>query len=469
MWITCQIYGIIDTRRHFIFMAIEQAKLDQILETLKKENNNLQLWLDKSEALYSESGNLFIIEVPDPLHKKTIMSKYADDILAVLKKAINVNVSLSVEVKKELSGKKDFSPKITIKEQQIQLPLDARPDSIPYLNTKYKFNNFIVGDANRFAHAACRAVAEAPGQTYNPLFIYGGVGLGKTHLLHAIGNYVYESNPSAKILITTAEKFLFELVQKIRDNKTDEFKEKYRSVDLLLVDDIEFLQKGVQAREEFFHTFNDLYNLNKQIVATSDSPPQELNIEDRIKSRLSAGIIVDIQPPNFETRVAILKQKAAELNKHLPDNVIGYIAEHVDNNVRYLGSTLLTLTAIAAQHNGEITLDLAKQAIKTTNPAFEAVKKIGIDLIQQIVADYFNIKIQDLSSRKRPENIAKARQIAMYITRQLTEYSLVQIGQYFGGKDHTTVMHAIDKIEKMIKADEKFKTTVDELMARVKK
>jgi len=450
-------------------MAIEQAKLDQILEILKKENNNLQLWLDKSEALYSESGNLFIIEVPDPLHKKTIMSKYADDILAVLRKAINVNVSLSVEVKKELAGKKDFSPKITIKEQQIQLPLDARPDSIPYLNTKYKFNNFIVGDANRFAHAACRAVAEAPGQTYNPLFIYGGVGLGKTHLLHAIGNFVYESNPTAKILITTAEKFLFELVQKIRDNKTDEFKEKYRSVDLLLVDDIEFLQKGVQAREEFFHTFNDLYNLNKQIVATSDSPPQELNIEDRIKSRLSAGIIVDIQPPNFETRVAILKQKAAELNKHLPDNVIGYIAEHVDNNVRYLGSTLLTLTAIAAQHNGEITLDLAKQAIKTTNPAFEAVKKIGIDLIQQIVADYFNIKIQDLSSRKRPENIAKARQIAMYITRQLTEYSLVQIGQYFGGKDHTTVMHAIDKIEKMIKADEKFKTTVDELMARVKK
>ena len=450
-------------------MSIEQAKLDQILEILKKENNNLQLWLDKSEAIYNETGNLFIIEVPDPLHKKTIMSKYSDDILTVLRKSINAGVSLSVEVKKELAGKKDFSPKITIKEQQIQLPLDARPDSIPYLNTKYKFNNFIVGDANRFAHAACRAVAEAPGQTYNPLFIYGGVGLGKTHLLHAIGNHVYESNPSAKILITTAEKFLFELVQKIRDNKTDEFKEKYRSVDLLLVDDIEFLQKGVQAREEFFHTFNDLYNLNKQIVATSDSPPQELNIEDRIKSRLSAGIIVDIQPPNFETRVAILKQKAAELNKHLPDNVIGYIAEHVDNNVRYLGSTLLTLTAIAAQQNGEITLDLAKQAIKTTNPAFEAVKKIGIDLIQQIVADYFNIKIQDLSSRKRPENIAKARQIAMYITRQLTEYSLVQIGQYFGGKDHTTVMHAIDKIEKMIKADEKFKTTVDELMARVKK
>jgi chromosomal replication initiator protein len=450
-------------------MPIEQEKINALLEIIKKENANLQLWLEKSEATFSEPDNLFVLEVPDALHKKTITSKYTEDILSVLRKNLSAGVSLSIEVKRDLTNKKDYSPKITIKEQQIQLPLDIKPDSIPYLNSKYKFNNFIVGDSNRFAHAACRAVAEAPGQTYNPLFIYGGVGLGKTHLLHAIGNYVYETNPQARILITTAEKFLFELVQKIRENKTDEFKEKYRSVDLLLVDDIEYLQKGVQAREEFFHTFNDLYNLNKQIVATSDSPPQELDIEDRIKSRLSAGIIVDIQPPNFETRVAILKQKAHELNKHVPDNVIGYIAEHVDNNVRYLGSTLLTLIAIAAQQNGEISLDIARQAIKTTNPSFETAKKIGIDLIQQIVADYFNIKIQDLSSRKRPENIARARQIAMFITRQLTDYSLVQIGQYFGGKDHTTVMHAIDKVEKMIKGDEKFKTTVNELMARVKK
>jgi chromosomal replication initiator protein len=450
-------------------MSLEQSKIDEILEIIKNRNNNLQLWLEKSAALYNEETNLFIIEVPDPLHKKTISAKYTEEILTVLKKNINNGVSLSLEVKKDLLSKKDFSQKITIREQQIQLPLDSKPDSIPYLNSKYKFENFIVGDANRFAHAACRAVAEAPGQTYNPLFIYGGVGLGKTHLLHAIGNYVYEHNPNSKILITTAEKFLFELVQKIRESKTDEFKDKYRSVDLLLVDDIEYLQKGVQAREEFFHTFNELYNLNKQIVATSDSPPQELNIEERIKSRLSAGIIVDIQPPNFETRVAILKQKAIELNKHVPDNVIGYVAEHVDNNVRYLGSTLLTLMAMSSQHNDEITLDLAKQAIKTTNPAFEMTKKIGIDLIQQIVADYFNIKIQDLSSKKRPENIATARQIAMFITRTLTDYSLVQIGQYFGGKDHTTVMHAIDKIEKLIKEDEKFKTMVDELMARVKK
>jgi chromosomal replication initiator protein len=450
-------------------MPLEQSKIDEILEIIKNRNNNLQLWLEKSAALYNGETNLFIIEVPDPLHKKTISAKYTEEIISVLKKNINNGVSLSLEVKKDLANKKDFSQKITIREQQIQLPLDSKPDSIPYLNSKYKFDNFIVGDANRFAHAACRAVAEAPGQTYNPLFIYGGVGLGKTHLLHAIGNHVYEHNQQAKILITTAEKFLFELVQKIRESKTDEFKDKYRSVDLLLVDDIEYLQKGVQAREEFFHTFNELYNLNKQIVATSDSPPQELNIEERIKSRLSAGIIVDIQPPNFETRVAILKQKAIELNKHVPDNVIGYVAEHVDNNVRYLGSTLLTLMAMASQHNDEISLDLAKQAIKTTNPAFETTKKIGIDLIQQIVADYFNIKIQDLSSKKRPENIATARQIAMFITRQLTDYSLVQIGQYFGGKDHTTVMHAIDKIEKLIKSDEKFRTSVDELMARVKK
>jgi chromosomal replication initiator protein len=351
----------------------------------------------------------------------------------------------------------------------MPLPLDAPAGHIPYLNTKFKFDNFIVGDSNRFAHAASKAVAEAPGQTYNPLFIYGGVGLGKTHLLHAIGNLVYEKNPQAKILITTAEKFIFDVVQHIGSGKMADFKEKYRSVDLLLVDDIEFLQKGIQAREEFFHTFNDLSNLNKQIVATSDSPPQELNLEDRLKSRFAAGIIADIQPPNFETRVAILKLKAKDMNKIVPDNVLAFLAEHVDTNIRSLSATFSTLVALSMQTGNEIDLDLAKQALKVTNPSFDSNKKIGIDLIQQIVADYYNIKVQDLSSKKRPENIAMARQTAMYITRNLTDYSLVQIGQYFGGKDHTTVMHAIKKVEHMIKSDDKFKIAMDELIARIKK
>jgi len=459
-----------NTRRFLYIMSIDAEAADKILEKIKTVNSGLNLWLEKAQALYRGEDNLYLIEVPDPLHKKTLSSKYAEDILSVLRSEINTGVALGIEVRRDLAAKKDTVPKITIREQQISLPLDTKPEFVPYLNTKYKFDNFIVGSSNRFAHAAALSVADTPGQSYNPLFIYGGVGLGKTHLLHAIGNAIYEKNPQTRILITTAEKFLYEVVQKIRENKMNEFKDRYRSVDLLLVDDIEyFQQRGEAAKEEFFHTFNELYTLNKQIVTTCDSPPQELKIEERLKSRFEAGIVADIQAPDFETRVAILKQKARENNKFVPDNVIGYIAEHIENNVRSLGSTLLTTIAMAAHINDEITLDIAKQAIKTSNPHFETAKKIGIDLIQKVVADYFGLKVQDLSSKKRPENIAKARQIAMYITRNLTEYSLVQIGQYFGGKDHTTVMHAINKIEKLVKEDEKFKPMIDELIIRIRK
>jgi chromosomal replication initiator protein len=442
---------------------------DSIVSKLKMSAPSLYVWLEKSTASWDENGNKCMIEVPSGLHKKNLNEKYSEEILNILKSAINESVSFAIEIKKGDSSQKGGEPKITIKQQQMPLPLDAPAGHIPYLNTKFKFDNFIVGDSNRFAHAASKAVAEAPGQTYNPLFIYGGVGLGKTHLLHAIGNLVYEKNPQAKILITTAEKFIFDVVQHIGSGKMADFKEKYRSVDLLLVDDIEFLQKGIQAREEFFHTFNDLSNLNKQIVATSDSPPQELNLEDRLKSRFAAGIIADIQPPNFETRVAILKLKAKDMNKIVPDNVLAFLAEHVDTNIRSLSATFSTLVALSMQTGNEIDLDLARQALKVTNPSFDSNKKIGIDLIQQIVADYYNIKVQDLSSKKRPENIAMARQTAMYITRNLTDYSLVQIGQYFGGKDHTTVMHAIKKVEHMIKSDDKFKIAMDELIARIKK
>lgn len=442
---------------------------NEIFNFLKKESSGLSLWLDKAIILFDDDAKALTIKVPDALHKKILISRYNKEIVKIVKQYLGYPVSLNIEIKKESNLIKNISPKITIKEHQIQLPLEPKIDYIPSLNARFRFENFIVGDSNKFANAACRSVAEAPGQTYNPLFIYGGVGLGKTHLLHAIGNYVYDHYPSYKIIITTAEKFLYEVIQNIRENRMDEFKEKYRSADLLLVDDIEFLQKGEAARAEFFHTFNELYNLNKQIVATSDSPPRELKLEERLKSRFGAGIIVDILPPNFEMRVAILKQKAKELNKFVPDNVIGYIAEHVENNIRYLGSTLLTMFAIASHNNDEITIETARQAIKTTNPSFDMTKKIGIDSIQQNVSEYFGIKIQDLTSKKRPDNISKARQIAMYITRQLTDYSLVQIGQYFGGKDHTTVMHAINKIEKIINSDEKFKKTIDELIIRIKK
>jgi len=449
-------------------MTIEHSQWENVLDKVKAENPALYIWLEKSRIKFNQEQNKYIIEVSDILHKQTLSAKYKEDIFNLLKTATGKEIDFDFDVRKEQVHARETSPKIVINERQITLPLEPKQDHIPNLNSKYKFENFIIGDNNRFAQAASMAVAESPGQTYNPLFIYGGVGLGKTHLLHAIGNFVFENKPSAKILIITSEKFLFEVVQKIRENKMDEFREKYRNVDLLLVDDIQFLQKGESAREEFFHTFNELYNLNKQIVATSDSPPHELRLEERLRSRFSAGLIVDIQPPTFETRVAILRQKSKEFNRNIPDIVIAYIAEHIVSNIRDLSGTLLTLIAMAQQNNQEINLETAKQVVKMKIPDIELTKKIGIDLIQKTVADYFNLKIQDLSSKKRPENIAKARQIAMYITRNMTDYSLVQIGQYFGGKDHTTVMHAIDKVEKMIKEDDKFKLMVDELMARIK-
>lgn len=442
---------------------------NEVVDKVKTESSSLHMWLEKSTAVYNETDNTLIIEVPSQLHKKNLNDKYLSNLLTLVRPLLNDTVSIDIEIKKTSLQKNEISSKITIKDVQIPLPLDNPSGHIPYLNAKFKFDNFIVGDSNRFAHAASKAVAEAPGQTYNPLFIYGGVGLGKTHLLHAIGNYVYEKNPQAKILITTAEKFIIEVVSHIGSKKMDDFKEKYRSVDLLLVDDIEFLQKGEQAREEFFHTFNELSMLNKQIVATSDSPPSELKLEDRLKSRFAAGIIADIQSPNFETRVAILKLKAKEMNRVVSDAVLAFIAENVDTNIRSLGSTFSTMLALSNQPGFEINIDLARQALKLTNPSFESNKKIGIDLIQQVVAEYYGIKVQDLSSRKRPENIANARQIAMQITRNLTDYSLVQIGQYFGGKDHTTVMHAIKKVDQLIKSDDKFKATIDELIIRIKK
>ncbi|MCX7698878.1 MAG: chromosomal replication initiator protein DnaA [Candidatus Goldbacteria bacterium] len=438
---------------------------------IKNDFPNIYIWLENANGYYDKNDNKFIIEVPDAFHKKTLDEKYKYELISILREILNNDeFSLVINVKPEplFQTKKNNIPKITIKEKQITLPLETKINYIPNLNTAFKFDNFIVGNSNKFTHAACKAVAESPGQTYNPLFIYGGVGLGKTHLLHAIGNFVYEHNPSMRIIITTAEMFLSEVVRHINEKRMDEFKEKYRNVDLLLVDDIQYL-KGESTTEEFFHTFNELHLRNKQIVATSDSPPSELKLEERLKSRFSSGIIADIQPPDFELRVAILKQKAKEINRVIPDNIIAYIAEYVDTNVRALGSTFKTLISLSDLNNVEISMELAKQAVKMTNPVKEFSKKISIDMIQQVVAEYFNIKVQDLSSKKRPENIALARQFAMYITRSLTDYSLVQIGQYFGGKDHTTVMHAIDKIEKLIEKNENYKVLLNELIARIQK
>ena len=444
------------------------------VEKIKKENFKLYAWIEHSKAVYVPESNTLNIEVPEYFQKETLLNKYKDDLENTLKETYGPTVKFNITVNSEMHGKKKSEKKedkITVKSEINLFSPEARRPEPPKLNDRLIFDNFLVGNGNKFAHAASKAVADAPGQSqaYNPLFIYGGVGLGKTHLLHAIGNAVYAKNPDAKIIITTAEKFLDEFVRKLREGKVEEFKEKYRNTDLLLIDDIQFLERGVAAREEFFHTFNELSSLNKQIVTTSDSRPQQLILEERLQSRLSAGLVVDIQPPDFELRVAIAKSFSKEIGVRVPENVLAEIANKIENNIRDLQGILKTIKIMAEQNKTEVTMEIALEAIKTKLPEIAETKKITVDAIQRVVAEYYNLKVQDLSSKKRPENIATARQIAMYICRNLTDYSLVQIGQYFGGKDHTTVMHALDKIENLVKENEKFKATVEELVKRISK
>jgi len=446
-------------------MKSEDFKWDSLLNKAKTEDHSMSLWLDGSEASYDEASNTLNITVKSALHVKTL-NKYKNELENLFENTYGFKTTIQIEPSKET--KKDVSEKITVAVKQMPLPLYTQ-GNIPSLNASFRFDNFIIGTGNRFAHGACMSVAEAPGQSYNPLFIYGGVGLGKTHLLHAVGTFVHENDAAKKIMFVTAEKFLHEAVQGMRENKMEEFRERYRSADLLLIDDIQYLQKGEKTREEFFHTFNELTNLNKQIVITSDVAPSQLDLEDRLRSRFSAGMIVDIQPPDFETRVAILYQKCKELNIRVPDNVIAFIAEHISSNIRELNGTLVTFKQLSEGKIEEMTVDLAKKAIKIRNPKFEQDKKIGVDYIQTVAAEFYNIKVQEMLSKKRHENIAMARQVAMYLTRHLTDYSLMQIGQYFGGKDHTTVMHAIGKVENLIKSDEKFKNEINELTNRIKK
>ncbi|MDD3657048.1 MAG: chromosomal replication initiator protein DnaA [Atribacterota bacterium] len=337
------------------------------------------------------------------------------------------------------------------------------------LNVKYTFDNFVVGDSNRFAHAACLAVAQSPAKSYNPLFVYGGVGLGKTHLMHGIGNYIINKNSihSINIAYISSEKFTNELINAIKDDATEAFREKYRNFDILLIDDIQFLAGKERTQEEFFHTFNSLYNASKQIVITSDRPPKEItNLENRLISRFEWGLITDIQPPDLETRIAILQKKAEAYQLELSDEIINYIANKIPSNIRQLEGALNKLNAyITLTTQREVDLTLAKQILKDFIPIEE--KEISIQLIQKHTAEYFNLKPVILLSKKRTKNIVAARHIAMYLARELTDFSLPMIGNFFGGKDHTTVIHSCNKIKEQLKTDKKLKLNIDRLINKI--
>ncbi|MGV8145359.1 MAG: chromosomal replication initiator protein DnaA [Alkaliphilus sp.] len=342
--------------------------------------------------------------------------------------------------------------------------------SLTKLNPKYSFDTFVIGNGNRFAHAASVAVAESPANAYNPLFIYGGVGLGKTHLMHAIGHFVLEQNPAAKIAYVSSETFMNELITSIHDNKNIEFRNKYRYVDILLIDDIQFLAGKESTQEEFFHTFNALHESNKQIIISSDRPPKEIpTLEERLKSRFEWGLIADIQAPDFETRIAILRKKAQNEKLSVPNDVILYIAKKIQSNIRELEGALIRIVAYSSLTNCEITVDLASEALKEV---FSSKTKIlNIALVKDVVSKHFDIKKEDFNSKKRTRSIAFPRQVAMYLSRELTDLSLPKIGESFGGRDHTTVMHAHAKIlsslEKTPSLRDKLEIIISELKGSV--
>ena len=339
----------------------------------------------------------------------------------------------------------------------------VQPTSSAGLNPRYTFDTFIVGSSNQFAHAACRAVAEAPSRSYNPLFIYGGVGLGKTHLMHAIGHYVLQHDRTLVLTYISSERFMNEMINAVRYDRLIDFRERYRSVDVLLVDDVQFLAGKEGTQNEFFHTFNALYDSQKQIVLSSDCPPHEIEqLEERLRSRFEWGLIADIQPPDLETKVAILKKKAEAEAVPLPDSVAIYIAGRIKSNIRELEGSLIRLIAYASLTGRELSVELAQEVLRNVKDHEE--RAVTIDHIQKFVSDYYQLKLADLKSRNNSKSIAMPRQVAMYLCKSLTHASLPEIGRSFGGKHHSTVIHSIRKVETLRREDAQFNTLLNSFM-----
>ena len=438
-----------------------QDNLNELLtkakELLRNEVTNIsyETWIKGLEIQSENDGNIVLLTTTE-FQKNIIESKYGDLLVNTFNFITNKTCSITLLAKEELAKKaKDSSPdsNSTI----IETPINYASTN---LNAKYTFDTFVVGNNNKFAHAAALAVAEAPAASYNPLFIYGGVGLGKTHLMHAIGNEILKNNKNAKVLYVTSEKFTNQLVNAIKDNKNEQFRSKYRTIDVLLIDDIQFIAGKNMAQEEFFHTFNALHESGKQIIISSDKPPKDIQLlEDRLKSRFEWGIIADISNPDYETRLAILRKKAQLDNILIDDDILAKIATRIDSNIRELEGTLNKLIAKASLTNSPITMEMAEKAINDIVSGQEKV--ISSEYIQEVVGKYFNIDPKDLKGSKRSNDITFPRQIAMYLCRNIANMSLPQIGRDFGKRDHTTVMHACNKIEKEIKENSNTKLIVE--------
>lgn len=467
------------------------AVWEQVLKSMEKEiiKPIFDTWI-RSTIPLSLSETTLEIGTPSQFIKDWIETRYTatiqNTVQQVLQKPIEIKfVNLDLESEKtqgnQQPGDKDAHPAaempatsisdeiplVDIDEFSARRPAPGAEEFLSSLNPKYTFETFVIGNSNRFAHAASLAVAEVPAKVYNPFFIYGGVGLGKTHLMHAIGHRIRQNHPHLKVLYISSEKFTNELINSIRDGNPESFRQKYRNIDVLLVDDIQFLSKKEHTQEEFFHTFNTLHEANKQIIISSDRPPREIpTLEDRLRSRFEWGLITDIQPPDLETRIAILRKKAIIEGFTMPNDVMVFIASRIDNNIRELEGALIRVIAYASLTNQNIDMNLATEALKDIFP-HSRPRQITMELIQQIVAVYFKIKQEDLIAKKRTRNVTYPRQIAMYLCRELTETSLPRIGEMFGGRDHTTVIHAHDKISRERNEDVKLNNILKEITKRI--
>lgn len=445
-------------------LPTEKASLSdlwkKICAILSRElsERSFKTWFDPV-SLQDVSDGSITLGVPDSYYGKWLENHYQNLIASASEEVLGHIVTIHYQV---------------IAQPQIPSPLP--PSSPPKeklendvgLNTKYTFDDFVIGPGNRFAHAAALAISESPARQYNPLFIYGQTGLGKTHLLQAIAHETKRRRPEFKILYISSEKFTNQLITAIQTKSTPQFRAKYRSLDLLLIDDVHFIAEKDSTQEEFFNTFNALYDAHKQIVVTSDRPPREIpGLEERLVSRFGWGLVTDIQPPDFETRVAILKKKVEKETVQVPDDVAFFIAGKIKSNIRELEGALIRVVAYCALTNSFLDIKLAQEVLKDSFK--EESKKFTIENIQKTVADYFNIRVSDLRAKKRTASIVRPRQIAMFLVRELTDHSLPEIGEYFGGKDHTTVLHSCNKIEEEKEKDVDTKILIESLLRLLKK
>lgn len=452
--------------------SVWHAILSELENHLNKPS--IETWFKNINPV-SMQNNTFVIEVPNDFTRNWLIKHYYKILISSLHKIFKEDYKVHFILKQDAGVGNIAEPKISESTNIKDIPVKNKSSVTQktgfkdlssvckWLNPKYTFNSFVIGSNNRLSHAASLAVAETPSQAYNPLFIYGGVGLGKTHLLHAIGHYVISHNISERVVYLSSEKFTNQFINAIRDNKTVEFRNKYRNIDVLLIDDIQFLAGKEQTQEEFFHTFNALHENSRQIVISSDRPPKEIpKLEDRLRSRFEWGLITDINPPDLETRIAILRKKSQNEGIFIPDEILTFIAQKIETNIRELEGALVRIIAYASLEDKHINLEFAKESLKDILSKNKK-NQINVDMIISTTASYFKISAQEIKSRRRPQKISLPRHIAMYLCRELTDCSLIKIGEAFGGKDHSTVIHAHRKISGDILHDEDLLQSVKDI------